>query len=57
MKREANVPEAYEDVIRSVGTPTKTVTENAQVLTDTRWININRRYYIDIGLTVIFHQN
>ena len=28
MKREANVPEAYEDITRSVGVPNKTVTDN-----------------------------
>ena len=29
MKREENVPEAYEYVIRSVGDPNQTVTNNA----------------------------
>ena len=33
MKREANAPDAYEYLIRSVGHHNKTVTDNSQVLT------------------------
>ena len=57
MKQESNVPEAYEDVIRSVGAPSNTVTDNSQVLTGEPWINIHRRYYIDTDLTVPHHQH
>ena len=57
MKREANAPEAYEDVIRSVGAPNKTVTDNATVLTGHRWTTINRKYCIETGLTIPHHQH
>ena len=57
MKREANAPEAYEDVIREFGAPNKTVTDNAQVLTGTKWTSINRRYCIESGYTVPHHQH
>ena len=33
MRREANTPEKYEDVIRSIGAPDKTVIDNARFLT------------------------
>ena len=33
MKREADAPSAYEDMIRNIGAPNKTVTDNAKVLT------------------------
>ena len=57
MKREANAPKVYEDVIRSAGAPNKTVTDNAQVLTGETWTDINCRYCITTGLTVPHHQN
>ena len=57
IKREANTTRLYEDVIRSVGAPNKTVTDNVQVLTGEIWININRRYYIGANLTVSHHQH
>ena len=57
MKREAEAPAAYEDIIRHVGAPNKTVTDNAKVLTGAKWTNINRRYCIETGLTVPHHQH
>ena len=36
MKREANGFEAYKDITRSVGVPTKTVADNAQILIGTK---------------------
>ena len=50
-------PDAYEDEIRYVGAPKKIVTNNAQVLTDSRWTSINRRYCISTGLTVYLYQH
>ena len=41
MTREVNDPEAYEDVIRSVGAPNKTVTYNTAILTGLIWTSIN----------------
>ena len=57
MHKEASAPEAYEDCIRAVGAPTKTVKDNDQVLTGTKWININRRYCSTTGITVTKHQH
>ena len=57
MRREAQAPEAYEDIIREFGAPNKTVTDNAQVLTGHKWTSINRRYCIETGLTVPHHQH
>ena len=57
MKREENVPEAYEDVIRSVSKPNKTVTDNAAVLIGIRWTSINCIYFIETGLTIHHHQH
>ena len=57
MKREANAPEAYEDVIRSVGAPNKTMTDNTIALTGLRWTNINRKCYIETGLIIPHHQH
>ena len=56
MRREANAPEAYQDVIRFIGAPNKTVTDNAKVLTGVKWTNINRQYCIETGLTVPHQQ-
>ena len=57
MCREFQVPDAYENVIRSVGDHNKTVTNNARVLTGSRWKSINWRYYTSTGLTVPLHQH
>ena len=57
MKREADAPTAYENVIRHIGAPNKMVTDNAQVLTGVRWNDINRKYCIATGLTVPHHQH
>ena len=56
MRRKSQAPEAYDDLIRSVGVTNKTATDNAQVLTGTRWNLINRRYYISTGITVPLRQ-
>ena len=55
MRREANAPEAYEDTIRSVGAPNKTITDNVAVLIGLKWTLINRRYCIESELTVPLH--
>ena len=47
MRRESQAPEAYEDVIRGIGAPNRTVTDNAQVCKSTRWVTINRRFCIE----------
>ena len=57
MRRESQAPEAYEDVIRFIGAPKKTITDNAKTLTGSRWTNINRKYCIKTGLTVPHHQH
>ena len=57
MKREANDLSVYEDVIRSVGAPNKTVTYNAEILIGETLTNRNRRYFINTGLTVTHHQH
>ena len=56
MRREANAPEKYLDVIRSIGAPNKTVTDNAKVLTGHRWTTVNQQYFIETRLTVPHHQ-
>jgi len=57
MKREADAPNAYEDMIRNIGAPNKTVTDNAKVLTGVRRNTINRKYCIAIGIIVPNHQH
>ena len=57
MKWEVNTPKAYEDLIRSVGSPNKTGTDNDQVLTGKKWTNVNCIYCIGSGLTVSHHQH
>ena len=57
MKREAQAPEAHEDVIRELGDPNRTVTDNAKVLTGHKWTSINHHYCIESGLTVPHHQH
>ena len=57
MKRESQAPDAYLDIIRNIGAPNRTVTDNAKVCTGTRWTNINREYCIESGLTIPHHQN
>ena len=44
MRHEAEAPTAYEDVIRTVGAPNKTVTDNAKVLTGIKWNTINKKF-------------
>ena len=57
MKRGANAPAAYEDVIRSIGAPNKMVNYNSQVLTGETWNNINLRYVIDTYLAISYHKD
>jgi hypothetical protein len=57
MKKEAQAPEMYQDVIRDHGAPNRTVTDNAQVMTGTKWTAINRSYCIESGFTVPHHQH
>ena len=57
MRRESQASEAYEDVIRSIGTPIKTITDISRAQTDSKWTNINRRCCIETGLTVPHHQH
>jgi len=57
MRREAQAPKAYEDLICEHGAPNRTVTDNAKVLTGHKWTSINRRYCIESGFTVPHHQH
>ena len=57
MKKEVEAPTAYEDVIREVGDPNKTVTDNAKVFTGSKWTSINRCYCIKSGLSVPHHRH
>ena len=57
MKREAEAPEQYEDIIRTYGAPNKCVTDNAKVCTGKRWTAINRKFCIETGLSVPHHQH
>ena len=43
MRHESSAPDTYEDTIRAVGDPNKTVTDNTHILTGVRWTTINRR--------------
>ena len=56
MKREREAVEKYEDTIIEHGAPTKTVTDNAQVLTGVKWRTVNRKYCIKTGYTVPYQQ-
>ena len=42
MRRESQVPEAYEDTIRHIGVPNRTVTDNAKVCKSIKWVTVNR---------------
>ena len=55
IRKEASDSEVYEDSIRDVGAPNKTVTENDQVLTVTKWTN--NRFCITAGLTITKHRH
>ena len=57
MRREAQAPEMYEEIIREHGALNKTVTDNATVCTYKRWTNINRRFYIETGLSIPHQQH
>ena len=59
MKRESQVPTAYEDCVIEHGAPNRVVTDNAKALTSNRFRNISRKYCISVGNTVPYaqHQN
>ena len=52
MKRESQVPVAYEECIIEHGAPNKIVTDNAKALTSNRFKNVSHKYCISIGNTV-----
>ena len=54
---EANVPDAYEDTIRTIGAPNKTVTDNIKVFTGIKWTSIHRKYCIESRVTIPHHQH
>ena len=57
MKREAEAPAAYEDVICFIGAHNKMVTNNAKVCTGIKWTTISRHFCIESGLSVPHHQH
>ena len=57
MCREVQAHEAYKVYINTAGSPNKTITDNKNVLTGNGWIYINRKYFIETGLTVPHHQH
>ena len=56
MHRKVNAPEAYDNVIRTIGAPNKTVTDNAMVIISKIWTSVNPKYCIGIGLIVSYHR-
>ena len=56
MKREKEAVAMYEDTIIEFGAPTKTVTDNARVMTGKAWRTLNRKYSIQTGYTVPYQQ-
>ena len=56
MKREREAVEKYEDTIIEHGAPSKTVTDNARVMTGKAWKSVNRKYCIRSGYTVPYQQ-
>ena len=57
IKRDDEAPGVYKDVIYEVGAPNKAVTDNAKVLTGSKWLSINRRGCIELGLSVPHNQH
>lgn len=57
MRRKGRDSAAYKDTIKSIGAPNKTVTDNAQVLTGTKCISINYKYFIETSLTIPHRQH
>ena len=57
MHKKVSTPEAYEDCIRAICTPNTTATDIIQVLTGTKWTNINRRYCIVTGINEPTHEH
>ena len=56
MKREKEAVEKYEDTIIKFSAPTKTVTNNAHVMTGKVWRTVNHKYCIQTGFTVPYQQ-
>ena len=56
MKREKEAVEKYEDTIIKFSAPTKTVTDNARVMTSNAWRTVNHKYSIQTGFTVPYQQ-
>ena len=50
-------PHAYHDFIITYGAPNTTVSDNARVYLGNHWTNINRKFCIERGLTVPYHQS
>ena len=57
MQKESMAPHAYHDFIIKYGAPNKTVSDNARVYLSKHWTDINRKYCIECGLTVPYHQS
>ena len=56
MRREASAPDAYEDTIRTIGAPNKTVNDNPKVVTGTKCTSISRKYCNEYSVTVTHYQ-
>ena len=57
MKKKSQAIGAYEDIIREIGAPNYTVTDDASELTGRQWRNINRKYCIEGRVCEPYHQN
>ena len=57
LKKESHAPDAYTDFIINYGAPNKTVSDNAQVYLGSKWTSINRKFFIQRGKTVPYHQS
>ena len=57
LRKECHAPDAYTDFIINYGAPNKTVSDNAQVYLGNKWTTINRKYCIERGQTVPYHQS
>jgi hypothetical protein len=56
MHREAEAPNTYENLIRSLAALNKMVMDNVKELTGSKLRSIYRRYCVATGLTVLEHQ-
>ena len=57
MKKESQAIDAYTDFIIKYGAPNKTVSDNARVYLGLKWTSINRKYCIERGNSVPYHQS